>query len=186
MILLVPMILPVLYCKPCMIFNMWCSYTIAVRLTAVFAALALPLRTNNTGAAMSSMTALFAWCKSLTCRASKHLIGLSLVLHDAACVWHTILVHLREQAAALYWFMAELRVVAYVLDMGWNACLKVKWCNCSMRLRSACHVSACYVSNVLHRADAEGPLEYQCFFTADVCNCVTCKFVLPTRALHTQ
>ncbi len=83
-----------------MILNFGCSHIIAVRLTAVFAALALPLGTNNAGAAMSSMTALFAWCKLLTCRASKHLTGLSLVLHDAP--YGTIVVHSREQAAALY------------------------------------------------------------------------------------
>ena len=81
MSLLVPMILPVLHCEPCMIFNVRCSYIIAVSLTAVFAALALPLGTNDTGAAMSSMTALFAWCILLTCRASKHLWAVQASLH---------------------------------------------------------------------------------------------------------
>ena len=64
----------------------------------------------NTAVAMWSMPALFAWCKLLTCRAS--LIGLSLVLHDAPCTWHAIVVHLPEQAA-LDWFMPELSVIRF-------------------------------------------------------------------------
>ena len=34
--------------------------------------------------------------------------------------------------------------------------------------------------------NAEDPLEYQSFFTADVYSCVRCKFVLPSHALHTN
>ena len=45
---------------------------------------------------------------------------------------------------------------------------------------------ACVQHVMSQQADAEGQMEYQGFFTADVCSCARCKFVLPSRALHTK
>ena len=137
----------------------------------------------NTAVAMWSMPALFAWCKLLTCRAS--LIGLSLVLHDAPCTWHAIVVHLPEQAA-LDWFMPELSVIRFRHGL---KCMPTGHMQHDAIVAFACvqhvilqHAMSQMFCTVLN---AERPLDYWSFFTADVYSCGRYKVILPSQALCT-